>query len=247
MKSRLLGALAGAALCSFASQASATIVTVTYTGIVSSAIDQFGIFGPGDGYNLPGQTYIAKFTVDTSLGNHYSSPAPQDVQAYSGGSVIGVATSPITSATLTIGSVTASVPSTYSGLAITENVTDGPLAPLGGEHHYAEANNGSDPYNNNILVQSYLSAQGYVTDGSTPWLTGQAYSPTSGEMDYLSLVDDAYHPSLGNETFITGTVTSVAFSSAVPEPSTWAMMILGFAGVGFMAYRRKSKPALMAV
>ena len=36
------------------------------------------------------------------------------------------------------------------------------------------------------------------------------------------------------------------FASAVPEPSTWAMMILGFAGVGFMAYRRKSKPALMA-
>jgi light-regulated signal transduction histidine kinase (bacteriophytochrome) len=27
--------------------------------------------------------------------------------------------------------------------------------------------------------------------------------------------------------------------SAVPEPSTWAMMILGFAGLGFMAYRRE--------
>ena len=27
--------------------------------------------------------------------------------------------------------------------------------------------------------------------------------------------------------------------SAVPEPSTWAMMILGFCGIGFMAYRRK--------
>lgn len=35
-------------------------------------------------------------------------------------------------------------------------------------------------------------------------------------------------------------------TAAVPESSTWAMMILGFAGVGFMAYRRKSKPALMA-
>jgi hypothetical protein len=35
--------------------------------------------------------------------------------------------------------------------------------------------------------------------------------------------------------------------SAVPEPSTWAMLLLGFAGIGFMAYRRKSKPALMAV
>ena len=36
--------------------------------------------------------------------------------------------------------------------------------------------------------------------------------------------------------------------AAVPEPSSWALMLLGFAGVGFMAYRRrKSKPALMAV
>ena len=33
---------------------------------------------------------------------------------------------------------------------------------------------------------------------------------------------------------------------AVPEPSTWAMMILGFAGVGFMAYRRRNKAALTA-
>jgi hypothetical protein len=30
----------------------------------------------------------------------------------------------------------------------------------------------------------------------------------------------------------------------VPEPSTWAMMILGFFGVGFIAYRRKSRHAL---
>jgi hypothetical protein len=29
----------------------------------------------------------------------------------------------------------------------------------------------------------------------------------------------------------------------VPEPSTWAMMILGFMGVGFMAYRRKGGSA----
>jgi hypothetical protein len=29
--------------------------------------------------------------------------------------------------------------------------------------------------------------------------------------------------------------------AAIPEASTWAMMILGFMGVGFMAYRRKSQ------
>jgi hypothetical protein len=40
-----------------------------------------------------------------------------------------------------------------------------------------------------------------------------------------------------------GSVTSIA---AVPEPSTWAMMILGFAGVGFMAYRRRKGAAIAA-
>jgi len=34
---------------------------------------------------------------------------------------------------------------------------------------------------------------------------------------------------------------TVGVQSAVPEPSTWAMMVLGFAGIGFMAYRRKNK------
>ena len=29
--------------------------------------------------------------------------------------------------------------------------------------------------------------------------------------------------------------------ASVPEPSTWAMMVLGFAGVGYMAHRRRSR------
>ena len=37
----------------------------------------------------------------------------------------------------------------------------------------------------------------------------------------------------------------VGITPGVPEPSTWAMMILGFFGVGFTAYRRRrSGPAL---
>jgi len=38
-----------------------------------------------------------------------------------------------------------------------------------------------------------------------------------------------------------GFAVGTAGVSAVPEPSTWAMMILGFMGVGFMAYRRKGR------
>src|SRR5258708_4128130 len=37
----------------------------------------------------------------------------------------------------------------------------------------------------------------------------------------------------------------IRVTEAVPERSAWAMLLIGFAGVGFMAYRRKSKPALM--
>ena len=44
----------------------------------------------------------------------------------------------------------------------------------------------------------------------------------------------------------TGTVSATPITAAVPEPSTWAMLLLGFAGIGFLAYRRKSAPALMA-
>ena len=36
---------------------------------------------------------------------------------------------------------------------------------------------------------------------------------------------------------------ATAAVSAVPEPSTWAMLILGFAGVGFMEYRRRHRMA----
>jgi hypothetical protein len=36
---------------------------------------------------------------------------------------------------------------------------------------------------------------------------------------------------------------SVIIGSAVPEPSTWAMMIVGFAGIGIAAYRRKRNSA----
>lgn len=44
------------------------------------------------------------------------------------------------------------------------------------------------------------------------------------------------------EAFLAG-ITSADAVSAVPEPSTWAMMILGFCGVGFMALRQRNRLA----
>ncbi|WFU18777.1 PEPxxWA-CTERM sorting domain-containing protein [Bradyrhizobium sp. CB3481] len=38
-------------------------------------------------------------------------------------------------------------------------------------------------------------------------------------------------------------IDNVNLTVAVPEPATWAMMILGFMGIGFLAYRRRSSTA----
>jgi PEP-CTERM motif len=57
-------------------------------------------------------------------------------------------------------------------------------------------------------------------------------------------VEDVHLFSFDPSDPIIGEISNV---SAVPEPSTWAMMILGFCGVGFMAYRRNARPALRLV
>jgi PEP-CTERM motif len=38
----------------------------------------------------------------------------------------------------------------------------------------------------------------------------------------------------------------LAIGGAVPEPSTWAMMLLGFAGLGFLGWRGSRKTAARA-
>lgn len=38
-----------------------------------------------------------------------------------------------------------------------------------------------------------------------------------------------------------GTILPIPVAASVPELSTWAMMLFGFAGLGFMAYRRSCK------
>jgi hypothetical protein len=54
-------------------------------------------------------------------------------------------------------------------------------------------------------------------------------------LQYEVLATGYVNPGLSDIHFVT---------TAVPESSTWAMLILGFAGVGFMAYRRKSQGTL---
>src|ERR1700730_11321536 len=60
----------------------------------------------------------------------------------------------------------------------------------------------------------------------------------SGYFEVKSSVDSVGY-------YFSGTPINLAVS-ATPLPPTWTMMLIGLAGFGFVAYRRKAKPEFMA-
>ena len=71
-------------------------------------------------------------------------------------------------------------------------------------------------------------------------------SPTSPNDNQWFNIRDTAGPIL----FFTANSTTNAFEfdmgSSVPEPSTWAMMMLGFVGLGYAAFRRSAKSRALA-
>jgi hypothetical protein len=62
---------------------------------------------------------------------------------------------------------------------------------------------------------------------------------TSGSTVWQGIVTDNLGGRGVVDSFGGASTIFVNVAPAVPEPSTWAMLLIGFAGVGFMAYRRK--------
>jgi hypothetical protein len=81
----------------------------------------------------------------------------------------------------------------------------------------------SQQYGGVTIVQTGETITGIEGNGTIQFL---------GTFDSISWTNPTFENWYG---FQFGTV-----EAAVPEPATWAMMILGFLGVGFMAYRRKN-------
>jgi hypothetical protein len=69
-----------------------------------------------------------------------------------------------------------------------------------------------------------------------------AFAEYDGTLDTLVQVDSSNFTFTGHITLYIDYAAS-ELTASIPEPSTWAMLLLGFAGIGFMAYRRRSKPA----
>jgi PEP-CTERM motif len=92
----------------------------------------------------------------------------------------------------------------------------------------------------------WLSAARPIGPPGTPFPPGftDLQSWTRDEMldpDWLRVGQDI----VGGEPFPTFNAAFSVSGSVIPEPSTWAMMLVGFAGLGFAGYRqaRKARPA----
>jgi hypothetical protein len=114
---------------------------------------------------------------------------------------------------------------------------------------------------NNVLLTSATVASGIsvFTSGLFGQLTENAivgFNPATelttnsfsvvvkdvtGSFDLTGATADFEHIIFTSGTNSLGVVGT--FAPAVPEPSTWAMMILGFAGISAMTYRRRKQTA----
>ncbi|KRQ94716.1 hypothetical protein CQ12_04080 [Bradyrhizobium jicamae] len=97
----------------------------------------------------------------------------------------------------------------------------------------ADGSNGIAVYWGGTLLNTYTG----TTNANSAW-TVYTVNVTGDGSDSLEF------RAVGTSDSYGGSLDAVMLT-AVPEASTWAMMILGFFGVGFVAYRRKQNgPAL---
>jgi phospholipase/lecithinase/hemolysin len=99
-----------------------------------------------------------------------------------------------------------------------------------------------DLYNFNANILANAAALGFTnttdpcftdTPGSAAATT--ACGPDGANVDHFLYWDDI-HPTAPVQKMWAG-----GFESAVPEPSTWAMLLLGFVGLGLTDYRRRAQ------
>jgi hypothetical protein len=96
----------------------------------------------------------------------------------------------------------------------------------------------ANPFTNSSsdIVATLWGPGGKPVNSPSPWAT---YTDT------LSLAAGTYQirfAETDNQNFFNMGVDNVSVSTAIPEPSTWAMMGLGFAGLAFAFYRGRRPP-----
>ncbi|MGA2871884.1 MAG: PEP-CTERM sorting domain-containing protein [Verrucomicrobiota bacterium] len=186
------------------------------------------------------------------LAGFAASPAKADVvgifdfsTTYDGGTLNGDPLSGTMTLDVGAGGVVDSGTLTISGIGLPGVLTMG-LAPPSPPASAFQASGGLELFgNDNVFpitangITFGTGAPGSLAGGFTlQFLLGGEFDECSG----TTVCGAIGGPGFGGGAQKLGATTI----SAVPEPSTWAMMILGFCGLGFMAYWRKSNGSALA-
>jgi hypothetical protein len=223
MRRLILVSAAIASLTALSGANAATIDWATWNAATSTGQTGGAVTGTAGGFNI---SYSGEITTDHGM---TTQPLYTPTSSWAGGTVSNAPPA---------NSVTISLQGGRGTGVDTINFTNGPvLNPIiaiwslgqGGDptsfvfntsNFTIEASGPNDPYGGQAFTQpDAFTIQGIESAGSIQF---------NGLVSSISWTNPQFEDFYG-----------VTIGVAVPEASTWGMMILGFAGIGFLAYRRK--------
>jgi len=216
-----------------AGQASATVHHLTYSGVVTSALDSTGEFGAGA--SLVGMSFVAKVTYDDAkLGATFSGGAYYDDYFGDG------AANPVT-ATIMLNGVTRSFGATSGYDSRLDRALQAGCVSDCTDASFQQ--HAEDRYTvNGLYTLNYINLGGMSSDGTLSGLAHTAPDFTNPPIDlyaYVNLFEQDIFTLASRHSAAVG-VRIDSVTGGVPEPGAWALMLIGFGGVGSLLRRRRA-------
>lgn len=209
---------------SLAAQADITFNSGVFTVLLTNEVTG----QHGQGQSLVGVTFDVSGLISTSSFSQAANTTPSGATTYGDGSLVNVVKGGTPPVTPSVGTSNHWI-GTNSGTTVKINTVPGTGAKPDDMIVGLSPNPATGGFDN---FDPYIYHTGTFTLGAN--LTNANFFTISNVKFYFGT---------GPDFEIDGRSGPLPVGS-IPEPSTWAMMLLGFFGVGFMAYRRKSQTSL---
>ena len=181
-------------------------------GNFASAPGSFQTIGAGDTFGATGGWTVVSGSVDW-IGNYWPAPSPGGGSVDLDGNSVGAISQTLFGLAAGTYKVSFALSGNPDGAPPSKALAVSVTGSTTQNYDYPVV---GDKVNMNYSDESYIFTWG----GGNATLTFASLNTPS---------ENPYGPVIGDVSI-----------SAIPEPATWAMMILGFLGVGFVAYRRRS-------
>jgi hypothetical protein len=217
--------------CSVWSSASASVITVTYDGVVSDGTDATGLFGPA-GTALGGESYQLTYTFDTSKGALV--PHPNGTELSGGPGSIGYSSPGM--AVLTI-----------NGRSVAINVDEN--APSQGLSHYYALDYGSYVFTEQRVWNNVNTSADYTSFLVDTYINDYTYAiPTTLDVPYSLNLGPGVDVGSGFNFFdhiwssgidvlqAYGDLNPQTVTVSIAEPPAWSFMLIGLSGLCVFAH-----------